>query len=223
MERQTGGKKSDASTRVIKRAIRDSVFSDLFSFPKYQLQLYQALHPEDTTTAIADIKLCTVKNALVNGLYNDLGLQVGERQIILLESQAKWSPNIVWRVLFYLSETYKRYFQDHEVDLFSPKAASAPKPELYMIYVGDRQDAPERLSLREMFFPDQDCLDLRISVLTGGSGSDIISQYVTFSRTAANFVREYGNDSNVLNQIVNPLFPMGMSPLFLIKNYHMFL
>ena len=32
-----------------KRKIKDSVFTNLFQDKKYLLQLYKALHPEDTT------------------------------------------------------------------------------------------------------------------------------------------------------------------------------
>ena len=44
----------DKSTAIAKRRISDSVFTHLFREPEYTLQLYQALHPEDTT-ATADM------------------------------------------------------------------------------------------------------------------------------------------------------------------------
>lgn len=34
---------------LVKHKIRDSVFTNLFADKKYLLQLYQALHPEDTS------------------------------------------------------------------------------------------------------------------------------------------------------------------------------
>ena len=60
-----------------KRKIKDSVFTDLFQNKKYLLQLYKALHPEDTEVtedALADI---TIKHVLIDGDYNDLGFSVG--------------------------------------------------------------------------------------------------------------------------------------------------
>lgn len=36
------------TTMRTKRNTKDSVFTHLFSFPEYQLKMYQALHPEDT-------------------------------------------------------------------------------------------------------------------------------------------------------------------------------
>lgn len=38
---------------IAKRTAKDSVFTDLFGIPKYLLQLYQALHPEDKETSLA--------------------------------------------------------------------------------------------------------------------------------------------------------------------------
>ena len=32
---------------TIKRSVKDTLFTDLFSDPKYLFQLYQSLHPED--------------------------------------------------------------------------------------------------------------------------------------------------------------------------------
>ena len=190
------------SPQGVKFTARDSVFSDLFSIPKYQLQLYRALHPEDTRTTIDDIKLCTLKNVVTNGRYNDLGLQVGDRQIILVESQTKWSVNILWRVFFYLSETYDRFFTDRRADLFSPKKVSAPQPELYLLYIGNRRRVPEKLSLRQEFFPDQDSLDLTLTVLASADGNDVVAQYVKFSKTVARYVKEYGKSRETLERII---------------------
>ncbi len=54
-----------------KSALHDSVFSDLFQDKKYLLQLYQALHPEDTETTEDDLVDVTIQRVLTDGLYND--------------------------------------------------------------------------------------------------------------------------------------------------------
>ena len=73
----------------MKREIKDSVFTYLFRQPEYTLQLYQALHPEDTETAAEDLTLVTLENILSNGIYNDLGLRVRRTLILLMEAQSK--------------------------------------------------------------------------------------------------------------------------------------
>ena len=44
------------SVPVMKRTIKDSVFTNLFKDKKYLIQLYQALHPDDKQTTENDIK-----------------------------------------------------------------------------------------------------------------------------------------------------------------------
>ena len=47
------------TTMRTKRNTKDSVFTHLFSFPEYQLKMYQALHPEDTEVSESDIETIT--------------------------------------------------------------------------------------------------------------------------------------------------------------------
>ena len=61
----------------VNRNSKDSVFCHLFSDPKYVLELYAVLHPEDDITKIEDITLVTLDNQLLRTQYNDLGFIVG--------------------------------------------------------------------------------------------------------------------------------------------------
>ncbi len=45
-----------------KYTVKDSVFTDLFKIPKYLLQLYQTLHPEDKESTEDSISNVTIKN-----------------------------------------------------------------------------------------------------------------------------------------------------------------
>ncbi|KAI4451898.1 hypothetical protein C823_006458 [Eubacterium plexicaudatum ASF492] len=56
MDPASGSPKSD-----IKATSKDSVFRDLFGDRKYALQLYQAIHPEDTNVTESDISNVTIK------------------------------------------------------------------------------------------------------------------------------------------------------------------
>lgn len=125
-----------------KRKIKDSVFTNLFQDKKYLLQLYRALHPEDcnvTEDAIADI---TMKHVLVDADYNDLGFSVGNRLMILVESQSTWTLNIIIRALMYLIQTYHDYFKRTNQNLYGSKKVNMPIPELYMIFTGERTSIP---------------------------------------------------------------------------------
>ena len=68
-----------------KRQAKDSVFTDLFSDKRYLLELYQALHPEDTTATEDDLILMTLKSVVADHIHNDLGFRVGNRLMILIE------------------------------------------------------------------------------------------------------------------------------------------
>lgn len=82
-----------------KRTIKDSIFTFLFGEPEYTMELYQTLHPEDTTVRDSDVKLVTLQNVLANGMYNDLGFQVRDKLILLVEAQSTFSENIPLRML----------------------------------------------------------------------------------------------------------------------------
>ena len=61
-------------SRLMKRTVKDSVFTNLFRDKKYLIQLYRALHPEDRTATEDDILNVTIRNVLTDNQYNDLGI-----------------------------------------------------------------------------------------------------------------------------------------------------
>jgi hypothetical protein len=63
---------SETPKTDVKGTVKDSVFRDLFGNRKYALQLYQALHPEDTDVTEADIGDVTIHNIFTDQEYNDL-------------------------------------------------------------------------------------------------------------------------------------------------------
>ena len=176
-----------------KRKIKDSVFTDLFQNKKYLLQLYQALHPEDrdiTEDELADI---TIKHVLIDGDYNDLGFSVGNRLMVLVESQSTWTYNIIIRALMYLVQTYHDYFKRTNQNLYGSKKVNMPKPELYMIYTGERKDVPDMISLSKEFFAGEKfSIDAEVKVLYQESEKDIIGQYIIFSKVYNEQRKLYG-------------------------------
>jgi hypothetical protein len=167
----------------VKHTIKDSVFTNLFQDKKYLIQLYKALHPEDTDVREEELTNITIKNILTDNIYNDLGFLVGDRLIILTEAQSTWSVNIIIRGLVYLMQSYQNYFEDSGQNLYKSKRVKLPKPELYVIYTGDRLNRPEYISLTEEFFEGQDCsVDAKVKILYDGEENDIIHQYVVFTK-----------------------------------------
>lgn len=168
---------------VAKHTIKDSVFTNLFQDKKYLLQLYKTLHPEDTQVTKDALSDITIHNIMTNDVYNDVGFMVGEKLLILTEAQATWTENIAVRILIYLMVTYQDYIKKTKQNVYRSKKIKLPRPELYVIYTGDRKERTEYISLADEFFDGQKTfLDAKIKVLYGSGQGDIISQYVTFTK-----------------------------------------
>ena len=118
----------------LKRAVKDSVFTYLFSQPEYARELYLELHPEDTDVTTADFKLVTLENVLAIGQYNDLGLQVRDRLILLVEAQSTYSANIPLRMLMYLANTYKDLLRRTNTR-YTPQKRSPLQGRSYTLYI----------------------------------------------------------------------------------------
>ncbi|MCM1526587.1 MAG: hypothetical protein NC091_05000, partial [Bacteroides sp.] len=114
-------KQAETEENIAKFTIKNSVFSDLFKIKKYLLQLYKALHPEDTAATEDELTDITIRNVLTDNLYNDLGFSLGEKIFILVEAQSVWTLNIIIRALLYLAQTYHDYFERTNQNLYKSK------------------------------------------------------------------------------------------------------
>lgn len=176
-----------------KRTAKDTVFTSLFRDKEYLLQLYQALHPEDRKTKQEDLTIVTLENIMAGGIYNDLGFQLKEKLIFLIEAQSTWTMNILVRVLMYLAKSYQDYIYRTAQNIYGSKKVTLPKPEIYVIYTGSRKKRPESISFAEEFFSGQECcLDVKINMIYDGKKGDIINQYVTFTKIFDEQVKKYG-------------------------------
>jgi hypothetical protein len=184
---------TQAPVELAKRNIDDSVFTHLFQQPEYTLQLYQALHPEDTQVTEAEISVVTVENVLLNQPYNDLGFRVGNKLLILVEAQSTWSMNIVVRGLLYMAQTIQNHIQDTGQNIYASKKVAIPEAEFYVLYTGSRKDRPEQITLSQEFFEGRkSALEVTVNMIYDGKSGDIISQYVAFTRIYREKSQEYG-------------------------------
>ena len=163
----------------MKYTAKDSVFSFIFKQPENTRQLYLALHPEDADVTEADCKLVTLEHVLTNGITNDLGFQVRDKLILLVEAQSKFSVNIALRMLLYLAATYKEYVDEQKLDLYGSKPVAIPRPELYMIYAGTPRQLPEVLRLSDMY-DGPGSAEIEIKVLRNMGAGNIVDQYIRF-------------------------------------------
>lgn len=179
--------------KVAKRTAKDSVFRDLFSDKRYLLQLYQALHPEDTSLTEDEIDIVTIKNILLDQMYNDLGFIAGNRLLILMEAQTTWSMNILVRILMYLAQSLQEYITSTGQNVYGSVKVDIPEPELYVIYTGKRVHKPQWISLSEEFFHGAfRSVEVKMCVLYDGQDGDIINQYVTFTKVFSQQAKSQG-------------------------------
>lgn len=186
-----------------KYTVKDSVFTTLFQDKKYLIQLYRTLHPEDTETTEDGLMDITIRNVLMNGIYNDLGFRVGDKIMILVEQQSSWTMNIIVRALMYLVQTYHDYFEEQDADLYGSRKVHVPEPELYMIYTGRRVGRPGAVSFSEEFFGGKECaIEVKVKVIYDGKGNDIISQYVAFTKVYNEQVKQYGRSREAVTETI---------------------
>lgn len=182
----------------IKKKVRDSVFTKLFSQPKYALELYKVLHPEEKSVREEDIKIFTIENVFINDIYNDIGFVVGKKLLLLVEAQSTWNPNMAVRGLLYLAESYKRYFNEENIDLYSTKAVELPVPEFYVIYTGERENCPEEQKFSNHFvkiggktdFP----LEIKVKMIYNSDEKNIVYQYIRFCKVYTHYLGVFKGD-----------------------------
>ena len=186
----------------LKHTVKDSVFSYIFRQPENVLELYRTLHPEDTEIKDEDCRLVTLENVLTNGMLNDLAILVRNTLIILMEAQSTWSENISLRVLLYLAKTYKEYIEEHEYNLYGTKPVSIPRPELYMVYVGEPRELPEELRLSTLYGGGEGDVEVKIRVLKDTGKRTILDQYIRFCEICTEQRRIHGNTEKAVKEIL---------------------
>ena len=200
---ELGEKEEKMGEEVVKYTVKDSLFTNLFRKKKYLIQLYRALHPEDTEATEEDLHDVTVSNVLVNDIYNDVGFRIGSTLLILIESQSTWTVNIIFRALMYLVQTHREYFKETKQDVYKSKKLKMPVPELYVIYTGKRKDRPEEISLSKEFFDGKEiCLDVKVKMIYDGKEGDIINQYVRFTKVCNEQVSLYGRTRKAIKETI---------------------
>ena len=103
----------------------------------------------------------------------------------------------------YLVQTYREYFRKTKQNLYKSKKLKMPKPEIYVIYVGDRKTRPEKISLSEEFFEGKDiCIDVRVKMIYDGKSGDIINQYVVFTKVCNEQVAKHGRTREAVQEAV---------------------
>ena len=187
-----------------KRTEKNSVFLDLFQDKKNLLKLYKTLHPEDTDTTEDALDIVTIDNVLTDNLYNDLGIMVGNNKLLLLlEAQSSWTVNILIRILLYLAQSYHEYFERTSQSLYKSKKVKMPKPELYVIYTGNKGRKPDTISLSQEFFDGSDIdIEIKAKVIYESDKDNIINEYIVFCKVFNEQIKEHGMTRQAVTETI---------------------
>ncbi len=190
-------------SKEAKGKIKDSIFTNLFGQKRYMRELYLALHPEDSISE-DELKTVTLENVLVDDIYNDLGFLAKDTLITMVEAQSTWNWNMALRLLMYYVETVRKEYVGVESEkLYGSKAIFIPRPEMYVVYTGSRQERPETITLSSAHFMGQKSdVEVTIHMLYGG-GSDIIGQYVEFTRVIDSWIRKLGRTKDAVLEAIS--------------------
>ncbi len=133
------------SDTTVNRSYKDSLFRMIFREKKELLSLYNAIngtHYEDpeqlTITTLDDVIYIRWKDD-VSFLIQDI--------LNLYEHQSTQNPNMPLRGLFYIASLYRKYIEEHNLDLYSSSLLRLPMPRYVVFYNGTRQE-PDRTELR---------------------------------------------------------------------------
>ena len=168
------------------------------------MKLYKTLHPEDTDATEDTLDIVTIDNVLTDNLYNDLGIMVGNNKLLLLlEAQSSWTVNILIRILLYLAQSYHEYFERTSQSLYKSKKVKMPKPELYVIYTGNKGRKPDTISLSQEFFDGADIdIEIKAKVIYESDKDNIINEYIVFCKVFNEQIKEHGMTKQAVTETI---------------------
>ena len=104
----------------------------------------------------------------------------------------------------YLASTYKDYIENKGISLYGTKKAVIPKPELYLIYSGNKGKKPEVLSFTKEFFGgNESAIEIKARVIYGNNKKhDVISQYIAYCKVLDMQVKKYGRTKKTIEETI---------------------
>ena len=131
------------------RTVKDRLFKFIFGNPNHKdwaLSLYNYLEKTNYTDP-DDLEIVTLDNAIYMHTRNDVGVIVGTFNLSLWEQQSAPTPNTPYRLLLYVTDTFKKYVYVMHMNVYSSKPIRLPSPKFYVFYNG-KEDAPEEAELK---------------------------------------------------------------------------
>ncbi len=149
----------------IKHNLKDSLFTSLFSLPRYLRELYFSLPGSEESVTEEEIKIVLKRNILAYGIYNDLGFTVRGKKMILIEAQSTLCPFIPQRMNNYFCSLLYQAFPHLEIEQYRSKGpVELPEVLLAVVYTG-KEKVPEYYKT-EFSFNSGQTIKINVQVLT---------------------------------------------------------
>ena len=114
-----------------------------------------------------------------------------------------WTMNILVRVLLYLAQSYHEYFQRTNQNCYKSKKVKMPRPEIYVIFTGNRGRKPDKICLSEEFFGGADVdIEVKARVIYESNTDDIINQYIVFCKVFNEQTRKCGMTKKAVTETI---------------------
>jgi len=131
-------KKTTKKARGVKtnRQIKNRMFSMLFGDKESAIGLVNALVG---TNYGYDVKaeVTTLENVLTSGPLNDLAILLDDVLLVLIEHQSTVCGNMPYRMLEYVTETYKRLIAGQNI--YGERRIKLPRPVFIVLYNGTKK------------------------------------------------------------------------------------
>ena len=118
----------------------------------------------------------------------------------------------------YLAATYKEYAEEQKLNLYGTEPVAIPRPELYVVYTGDREDVPETLLLSDLYGGSGDA-EVRVKVLRGTGNGDIVDQYVRFCKIADEERKRHGRSGKAIEETLRRCIKENVLAPFLLTHH----
>ncbi len=182
---------------------KNSMFRDLFSEPGCLLELYKALHPEDTAIKEEDLKLIPLEDPFSAGINEDVVFLAKDRMIIVMEPQLTWSPNVLVRAFLSFRHAYQKHLYETYDFMYSPETLEMPFTEVYVMYPGEKGNHPDVLSMKDSFFSGQDCcFDITAHIIYADKQDTVLNQYNTFFMILAEQAKKHGKTKEAVSNAI---------------------
>ena len=203
---------------------KDRVFRMLFNNKQELMVLYNAINNTNYENP-EELQITTLENAIYLGMRNDVSFLIDSR-LQLYEHQSTWNPNLPYRDLLYVADSYSKLIPQEEI--YRTTKISLPPPTFLTFYNG-KEERPERyvMKLSELYQPqlEEINLDLTVLVLNINKGYNesikrnckTLQEYMMFVEQ----VREYEKEmefKKAVPKAVDTCIEQGILKEFLLKN-----